>query len=370
MLRSARTAAGGDAGRGRGAPTPPACDPAALSTARIRAYARARSRRAGGPGCLPRAAHPGVTPAFRAGRDLCPGAMASPPSLDAPLRPTCRPRAVRPLAHAFRTACRAPLHDTRRYHWQLRMARCRRQRTVGSLAVATELRFESHATPCCCALPLDEARCAATSPGASSARRDRCTRPPAWSPSGSPLRRIVLDAAGRAPRSGGGRAGATDAGASRAEVLPWSGGLRQWRARVASGARGSESACPTSGRRADDRAGRVLRRVHGMSRLDRSAQEQLARPCARCSGRCSRARRARTPRIGVPRLNARSIRHRATRAASPVLAVICRSCSLAVRRDRRGRVPRAHLLSPAPAAQVTTDLRSFWYRTWRTCAAR
>ena len=160
------------------------------------------------------------------------------------------------------------------------------------------------------------------------------------------------------------------------EVLPWTDGLRQWRARVAS-LRGwmPELGLPDLGDDAllaglDD----WLRPAfEGKARLDALQGEELA-AALRAHLDWSRQQdldRLAPLRMGVPSGQARAIDYAIGddgQPRPPVLAVKLQELfGLAdTPRIADGRVPLLlHLLSPAGRPlQVTTDLRSFWDRTW------
>ncbi|MBJ6979207.1 ATP-dependent helicase HrpB [Luteimonas sp. MC1895] len=290
------------------------------------------------------------------------------------------------LAHAFpdRVAARHPL-DLRRY--QLANGRMARLLDDSELLgepwlVATELRFEARGDALLLrAAPVDEA----------ALRRDFADRfverdETRWDAARRALvaervRRfagIVLDSrpAGRPDPAAAAQA-LTDAVRDLGlDVLPWSEGLRQWRARVASlRAWMPELGLPDVG---DDALMAGLDAwlrpaFEGRSRLDALGTEQLAAALrARLDWSLQQRLDALAPlRVRVPSGQERAIEYAIGDDGAPrppVLAVKLQELfGLAdTPRIADGRVPLLlHLLSPAGRPlQVTTDLRSFWDRTW------
>ena len=290
------------------------------------------------------------------------------------------------LAHAFpdRIAARHPVDALRYALANGRMARLADDSAlVGEpWLVATELRFEARGDARVLrAAPVDEAVLRRDF-GARFQERDE-TR---WDPARRALvaervRRfagIVLDSrpAGRPDPAAAAQALADAVRALGLEVLPWSDGLRQWRARVASlRAWMPALGLPDLGDEAllatlDD----WLRPAFaGKARLDALGADELAAALrARLDWTQQQALDAMAPvRITVPSGQARAIEYALGdngEPRPPVLAVKLQELfGLGdTPRIADGRVPLLlHLLSPAGRPlQVTSDLRSFWDRTW------
>ena len=290
------------------------------------------------------------------------------------------------LAHAFpdRIAARHA-SDLRRY--QLANGRMARLLDDSALVgepwlVATELRFEARGDALLLrAAPVDE----------TALRRDFAPRfserdETRWDADRRALvaervRRfagIVLDSrpAGRPDPAAAAQA-LTDAVRDLGlDVLPWSDGLRQWRARVA----GLREWMPELGL-PDLGDARLMASLdawlrpafEGKSRLDALSADELSNALrARLAWPLQQKLDLLAPvRITVPSGQARAIDYAFDdegRPRPPVLAVKLQELfGLAdTPRIADGRVPLLlHLLSPAGRPlQVTTDLRSFWGRTW------
>ena len=189
---------------------------------------------------------------------------------------------------------------------------------------------------------------------------------------------IVLDSrpAGRADPAAAAQALTDAVRALGLDALPWSDGLRQWRARVAAlRAWMPELALPDLG---DDALLASLDQwlqpaFAGKSRLDALSTEEFGNALrSRLDWALHQRVDALAPtRITVPSGQARAIDYAVDddgQPRPPVLAVKLQELfGLAdTPRVADGRVPLLlHLLSPAGRPlQVTSDLRSFWYRTW------
>ncbi|MEN1971729.1 ATP-dependent helicase HrpB [Luteimonas sp. MJ204] len=290
------------------------------------------------------------------------------------------------LAHAFpdRIAARHP-GDLRRY--QLANGRMARLLEDSELIgepwlVASELRYEARGDALLLrAAPVDEAALRRDF-GARFSQRDE-TR---WDAArralvGERVRRfagIVLDSrpAGRVDPAAAAQALTDAVRALGLDVLPWSDGLRQWRARIA-GLRAwmPELELPDL---ADDALiasldDWLLPAFAGKSRLDALDADALAAALrVRVGWALQQRMDALAPlRITVPSGQARAIDYAVDgdgQPQPPVLAVKLQELFGLPDTPRiaDGRVPLLlHLLSPAGRPlQVTSDLRSFWDRTW------
>ncbi|MBD7987390.1 ATP-dependent helicase HrpB [Luteimonas sp. Sa2BVA3] len=290
------------------------------------------------------------------------------------------------LAHAFpdRIAARHA-SDLRRY--QLANGRMARLADDSDLVgepwlVATELRFEARGDALLLrAAPVDEAALRRDF-GDRFSERDE-TR---WDADRRALvaervRRfagIVLDSrpAGRPDPAAAAQALAEAVRDLGLDVLPWSDGLRQWRARVASlRAWRPDLGLPDVGDAAllDGLDDWLRPAFAGKTRLDALGAEELSNALrSRLDWPLQQALDALAPvRITVPSGQARVIDYGIGDDGAPrppVLAVKLQELfGLAdTPRVADGRVPLLlHLLSPAGRPlQVTTDLRGFWDRTW------
>ena len=290
------------------------------------------------------------------------------------------------LAHAFpdRIAARHS-SDLRRY--QLANGRMARLVEDSELLgepwlVATELRFEARGDALLLrAAPVDEAVLRRDF-GPRFSERDE-TR---WDAERRALvaervRRfagIVLDSrpAGRPDPAAAAQALADAVRALGLDVLPWSDALRQWRARVASLRSWMPGlGLPDLGDEAlmDSLDDWLRPAFEGRSRLDALGTDGLSNALrARLDWSLQQTLDTLAPtRITVPSGQARAIDYALDddgQPRPPVLAVKLQELfGLAdTPRIADGRVPLLlHLLSPAGRPlQVTTDLRSFWDRTW------
>ncbi|WP_133000110.1 ATP-dependent helicase HrpB [Luteimonas arsenica] len=300
------------------------------------------------------------------------------------------------LAHAFpdRIAARHA-SDLRRY--QLANGRMLRLPDDSDLVgepwlVATELRFEARGDALLLrAAPVDEAALRRDFGGRFSERDETRWDGERRALVAERVRRfagIVLDSrpAGRPDPAAAARALTDAVRALGLDVLPWSDGLRQWRARVAClRVWMPELGLPDLGDAAlmatlDD----WLRPAfEGKSRLDALGADELSNALrGRLDWALQQKLDAFAPvRITVPSGQARVIDYAfdpamgnddgsagAGQPRPPVLAVKLQELfGLAdTPRIAEGRVPLLlHLLSPAGRPlQVTSDLRSFWDRTW------
>ena len=290
------------------------------------------------------------------------------------------------LVHAFpdRIAARHA-SDLRRY--QLANGRMARLTDDSGLVgepwlVATELRFEARGDALLLrAAPVDEAALRRDF-GERFSERDE-TR---WDADRRALvaervRRfagIVLDSrpAGRPDPAAAAQALADAVRDLGLDVLPWSDGLRQWRARVASlRAWRPDLGLPDVGDEAllDSLDDWLRPAFAGKTRLDALGAEALSNALrSRLDWSQQQALDALAPvRITVPSGQARAIDYAIGDDGAPrppVLAVKLQELFGLADTPRvvDGRVPLLlHLLSPAGRPlQVTTDLRGFWDRTW------
>ncbi|MGY0651764.1 ATP-dependent helicase HrpB [Luteimonas sp. A537] len=289
------------------------------------------------------------------------------------------------LAHAFpdRIAARHAT-DLRRY--QLANGRMARLLEDSELVgepwlVASELRHDARDALLLRAAPVDEAALRRDFGGRFSERDETRWDADRRALVAERVRRfagIVLDSrpAGRVDPAAAAQALADAVRTLGLDVLPWSESLRQWRARVASLRAWMPGLdLPDVG---DDALMATLDdwlrpAFAGKARLDALGAEELA---AAVRGRLDWALQQRVDalapvRITVPSGQARAIDYAIGgdgQPQPPVLAVKLQELfGLAdTPRIADGRVPLLlHLLSPAGRPlQVTSDLRSFWDRTW------